>query len=52
MAQIFLFLEATRLFKNNKFFYILASIGLIVIKLYVEVIELKGEREVEDIKII
>ena len=37
-------------FKNNKSSHTLASIGVIVMTSYIEVVELKGEMEVKNIK--
>ena len=47
-----LLLGAAGFFKDNKSSYTLVSIGLVVVKLYVEVIKLNGEREVENIRVL
>ena len=39
-------------FEDNKFSYTLAFIGVIIMMLYIKIIELKGEREVKDFRIL
>ena len=39
-----------RFFKDNKSFHTIVSVGVIVVTSHVEVVELKGEKEVKDIK--